>query len=295
MTTNGEPIEDLIARARRGEASPAERRRLEVALHTSLEARLLYEAGLAFDREASMRPGDDALVERLASRVVGFPRQRLGSSAAVAAIVLMSAAAAVAAWTVVDAAPRSVHLLAPTGVVRAGTATVSRPAFPGPATRRSNEERPPVTAPSEVTVAPPEALTRAARPVVKPELPTDGPGALFKRANLARREGHLADALRAYAQLQRQFPTSSEAVFSHLTVAELQLRQGNPASALREYRAYEAAGGDLTDEALWGQAKAFRALGRTGDERQVLKRLLERAPNSVYSGSAQQRLNATER
>lgn len=299
MTANGEPVEDLIARARRGEVSPAERRRLEVALHTSLEARLLYEAGLAFDREASLRPGDEALVERIASRVVGAPRRRLLPSWIAAAAVLTSAAAAVAAWTVVGTAPAAVHSLAPAGVVRAGSSIVNRARLTSAAPGRLTDEQQKAPFPAEARAAAERlgapASERAARPATKPEAQAETPAALFKRANLARREGHLVEALQAYERLQRQFPDSNEAVFSHLTVAELQLRRGNPGSALREYRAYEAAGGDLTDEALWGQAKAFRALGRTGEEREVLKRLLERVPKSVYSGSAQQRLNATER
>ena len=54
-------IEDLSALSRRGELDSAERRRLQLALQSSSEARLLHRAGLDLDLAGAMLPGDDAL------------------------------------------------------------------------------------------------------------------------------------------------------------------------------------------------------------------------------------------
>ena len=62
-------VEDLIARSRRGELLPEEEKQLELALFMSAEARALFEAGVAFDGQSPVLPGDDALIARLAERV----------------------------------------------------------------------------------------------------------------------------------------------------------------------------------------------------------------------------------
>ena len=63
-------VEDLSALSRRGELDAAEQRRLQLALQSSSEARLLHRAGLDLDLAGSMLPGDDALAERVKRRVL---------------------------------------------------------------------------------------------------------------------------------------------------------------------------------------------------------------------------------
>lgn len=60
--------EDLLIRARRGTLDSDEERQLSLALEGSVELRLLFEAGREFDRESPVVRGDEALLERLASR-----------------------------------------------------------------------------------------------------------------------------------------------------------------------------------------------------------------------------------
>src|SRR5690349_4715267 len=69
---------DLLALARRGELASSDERRLRDLLATSAEARALYDAGRAFDREASVMAGDDERIERLVDQV----QARLGAPTA---------------------------------------------------------------------------------------------------------------------------------------------------------------------------------------------------------------------
>ena len=59
MSRNAAP-EDLLVRARRQQLDDADERRLELSLSSSRELSLLYEAGVGFDAEASVLPGDEA-------------------------------------------------------------------------------------------------------------------------------------------------------------------------------------------------------------------------------------------
>jgi hypothetical protein len=95
--------EDLIASARRGPLDDAERRELEAVLATDPTLRLAHDVGRAFDDVAVVRPGDEALIARVADRTLGIEtrptaarRWRIG--AAVAAGFLLAASAAGAYW-----------------------------------------------------------------------------------------------------------------------------------------------------------------------------------------------------
>src|SRR5689334_19407459 len=93
-------VEDLSALSRRGELDTAERRRLELLLGSSSEARLLHQAGLELDQAGSVLPGDDALAERVKRRVMArvqpMParrRRRLLPWAVAAAVACVAVAA----------------------------------------------------------------------------------------------------------------------------------------------------------------------------------------------------------
>ena len=65
MTDLSDLGEDMLARARRGTLEPEEQRELRELLAESSEARLLFDAGSVFDREAVVLPGDDLRVEKM--------------------------------------------------------------------------------------------------------------------------------------------------------------------------------------------------------------------------------------
>ena len=69
MNSARDNCEDLIVRAKRGGLSESEQRQFRELLDSSSEARLLYEAGCAFDRESHVMPGDEARLERIAHRM----------------------------------------------------------------------------------------------------------------------------------------------------------------------------------------------------------------------------------
>lgn len=69
MNSARDNCEDWIVRAKRGGLSESEQRQFRELLASSSEARLLYEAGRAFDRESHVMPGDEARLERIAHRM----------------------------------------------------------------------------------------------------------------------------------------------------------------------------------------------------------------------------------
>ena len=284
-------VEDLIARARRGQLSPEEQRRLQVALESSLEARLLCEAGMAFDGESPVRPGDDELIARMAARVALRPRRRRGKrwSALLAVAGLLLAPSALAGGVV------ALHLVwqkatttpEPTAVPAASSssaavATRSVPRRPAPAKPEPSSE--PASSAPVPTAAFPD-LPPSARQSPQPR---SAAAEVFALANEARRQGRTAAAIQAYEQLQREHPQSPEAKHADMTLAELYLGSGRPEVALRRFRLYS--GGALKAEALWGEARALRQLGRSSEERQTLEALIRQFPGSAYVGAARKRL-----
>ncbi len=71
-------IENMAARARRSALDRSERRQLGVALHNSLEARMLYRAGCKFDALDNVLPGDEGLTERITRRILDAKRPASG-------------------------------------------------------------------------------------------------------------------------------------------------------------------------------------------------------------------------
>jgi TolA-binding protein len=120
----------------------------------------------------------------------------------------------------------------------------------------------------------------------------DDAGSLFARANLARREQRIDDAIALYQEVERRFPRSEEARASQIALGSLHLQSTNASASLRHYRRYLAANpkGELSPEALFGEAQSLSALGRTDEARQTWRLLIERFPESVYAKSARSAL-----
>jgi TolA-binding protein len=93
-----------------------------------------------------------------------------------------------------------------------------------------------------------------------------------------------------YTELATRYPGSAEANLAELSLAKLFLASGDSERALAYFRRAGATGGALGSEALWGEAEALRALGRTGEERSTLERLLKRYPSGAYAKAARKRL-----
>jgi TolA-binding protein len=290
---------DLTSEARRRALSRDEEARLKDLFEESPEERSLYRAGLAFDRDSSAREGDDVLVARLASRAA----QRYGAPVSVAPsrrrrrpLVLLVAAAVVAAGTA--AAGSSVVYLMQSEPKEADAAEfgtrVVEPAKPAP---RRARPAPSVAAPAPVVAAVEPAKSVEPAPVAAGAVPpkrvvkeASGAAGLFGEANKKRFAGDTAGAVALYAQVAERFPASAEANLAELSLGKLFLASGQSERALTYFRRAGASGGALGSEALWGEAGALRALGRSGDERAALERLLVQYPSGTYAKAARKRL-----
>lgn len=111
----------------------------------------------------------------------------------------------------------------------------------------------------------------------------------FARASRARREGRSAVALGLYLDVTDRFPTAPEAGQAQLAAAELLLQAGQAQAALDGFR--RARVRTSAAEALWGEARALRALRRVDEEHRALTELTERYPQSPYAEAARKRLD----
>lgn len=115
---------------------------------------------------------------------------------------------------------------------------------------------------------------------------------LFRAALEARREGELERAFELHGRLQREFPSSEQAVLSRMTYATLLLDLGNAAAALVEFDWYLAGHSrPLAAEALVGRARALRRLGRTAEETRAWIEVKQKYPGSIYARRADERLS----
>jgi TolA-binding protein len=283
-------VEDLSALLRRGELDAAERRRLELALVSSSEMRLLHRAGLELDQAGSMLPGDDELAERVKRRVMArvLPvaparRRRLlpwGIAAAVACVAVAAAGAV--------------------GGLRPFAAMFSTVASPAPQPPRRAAVPAPLPAPppvvaqaTDVVGAPPPVVS-AAKPIAAPD--PSSASELFANAASARRRGKGPEAMLLYDALQSRFPGSAEANAADMALGMLRLQRGSARSALEHFRRYLSRNprAELVPDALWGKAQALSSLGQNAEARRSYASLLERFPDSTYAAAARSKLEASK-
>jgi len=299
--------EDLLTRARRGELSEDEARRFEIVVGSSRELELLYEAGVQFDAQAQLLPGDE---ERMSALVAGAlaelehappraatsgvrraPRRHAPAwrfAGSVGLGVLLSVALA-GAWQLAERH----HLLGAAPPAAPAPARAELDRSPVPAAHRaapvvsSSVSATPVEGRRRVGVAGAAPSSRATVVAAEPQSTPASPNELFVRANEARRSGERAAAIALYQELIDRYPSAVEAEDARVLLGNLQLGQRAPGAALGEFERY--GDGALTPEALWGQARALRSL-QSPDERVVLEHIVRDYPDSPYAKSARQRL-----
>jgi len=317
---------DLLAEARRRVLSRDEEARLEELVEGSPEARIMHYAGWSFDRDSSAREGDDVLVAKLASRIVErsskpitIPvrrRQRpLVAVLAAALAVASTAGAGVGVVYFVQTSEQATHVAPPVVVPQSPTRALRRHATP----RISPSEPVPAAAPSDGPAVFPlaaatsdpapgpesRALRSAPAPDSAPARITDSAAAsskplvpkgdalsapsLFAQANEQRLAGDPRGAIVLYQMLTERHPGSREANLAELSLGKLLLQTGDSSGALTHFRRAGSSGA-LRSEALWGEANALKALGRTSEERQTLERLLALHPDGAYAPAVRKRL-----
>ena len=108
------------------------------------------------------------------------------------------------------------------------------------------------------------------------------PSTLLGRARVQRREGDTRGAMKTYAELIRQHPSSTAAQTARMSLAQLHLDQDAPKEALRLFRAYGKRGGPLAEDAAYGEIRALRSLGRASEADRAVDAFARRYPNSPY-------------
>jgi TolA-binding protein len=302
-------LEDLVARARHGSLTRAEEETLARALAERPELDAAYRVGLELDRETAVQGGDDALIARAADAALaraGELTKRTAAARTAASLAPSAPPASRMRW-VAMAAAIALSVIGVSGIATAlWTGVMPWPFAKSVEAPKEVERAPePKKAPRpERRVVAPEAVVLEPAPVIVEEAPatrvrkpsTQEAGALFSDANAARRAGELGRARRLYAALIAEHPSSDEAGLSRVSLGKLLLAAGEAKAAEREFRRYlESGGGQLSEEALVGQAQSLGRLGRADDERGAWERLLQAHPSSVYAVQARQRLEAIER
>jgi len=285
--------EELLERAGRGTLSTADRRRLELHLAECAVCRVEQALGAQAALDAEPLRDEKLLVARLkrdvARRLNTTPQQRTRRKGALIAVALATgtlASVAAAATLVVmhrAATPQSIVAAAPAPFKAKKSQPAPRGAQPAPpaAALPSAPETSDVTPPSTEPAPKPAVveLTSAAE--------------AFSRANLARRDGKVKEAVRLYRTLQERFAGSSEELVSRVALGRLLLdRLGDSRGALVQFNSYLASPGSgaLREEAMVGRALALGRLGRSAEERSAWKALLEAWPKSTHARRAAARL-----
>ncbi len=320
MSPTRDSIEDLLALARRSALPESSEARLREALAEAPELRVLHEAGLAFEAQAPVLAGDDARIERMASRVLKSTRLiRLSPRAVLAlksgALALLIAGIAVAAIRVSrwhpHASSSAVSVHAPGANLAHDQRLVPVPHEPAESEAPNPKNPEPTASRSKVGIflAKSGVLASGAAPSAAAATPSTAPPApsasappeskyrsaseLFAEANQARVAGDVPKAIAISELLEQTFPSSTEGITTHLSLGVLYLQQGQPNQALGEFKIYRHIGSSaLMAEALWGEEQALQQLGQASDERAVLEELLANYPHSAYVGAAEKRLAA---
>jgi hypothetical protein len=134
----------------------------------------------------------------------------------------------------------------------------------------------------------------APEPREKIDLPPDAPAEdILQLANQRRKERAWKAADELYRRVLKQYPRSDAAVVAEVASATLHLEHlGDAPGALAGYRRALAArpAGALGEEARWGIAEAFRAVGDAKGEAFALRVFLDTHPRSAMATAAKKRL-----
>jgi TolA-binding protein len=304
---------DLVMRSRRQTLSGSEQALLDAHLVMCESCRFDLRIGADFDEVSGLHPGYEMSDQRVAAAVLKKVHPSVGwrggrpSSWLKPAVVLGLVAATMAAWAGVRvhrgevAGSKAATVAAkPVDACTLGVSCADALSWPAAqpeplvlAVPASSEEAEP-----SVAVAPTSrrhgGARRSGRAQETAAIEDTSAPALFERATLERQRKHAAEAIELYAELQRRYPLSMEALVSRVSLGRLLVDHGMPADANGQFDAYLTAmpQGTLAPEALFGKARALDALGRTDDAREVWRRVATSLPGSAYAAEARRHLDA---
>jgi len=291
--------EELLERAERGTISAADRARL--AQHLAECAVCRVERALSAQAAIDSAPLRDEklllarLKRDLTLKLESSPQRRARRKRAVIVLSLLAATvASVATATTLVVMRRAASVqetaVAPRGALKPAPAQPIAATPAAPAAAPADE--PSVVETAEVT---PPSVELPSKPA---PLEVSSAAETFSRANLARREGKVKEAVRLYRTLQERFAGSSEELVSRVALGRLLLdRLGDSRGALVQFNSYLASPGSgaLREEAMVGRALALGRLGRGGEERAAWTALLDTWPKSAHAKRAQARLAELDR
>jgi len=287
--------EDLLIRAARGVATLADMTQLERHLAECavcrVERALLIQAGLDAaplrdEKRLAARLGRD-VTARLASPMARRARRRSALVAASLVAVCVVGVAAAGTLAIGRRAPAA-------DLTRSARPRVEAPAVPvvpslAPQTSNSSAESAAASEPPTREIERDPARPGGAAAAGLPSSASE----LFSRANQARRDGKVTEAVRLYRALQDRHAGSGEELVSRVSLGRLLLdRLGDSRGALVQFNSYLASpgGGALREEAMVGRALALGRLGRAEEERAAWQALLGAWPKSMHRTRAQARL-----
>jgi TolA-binding protein len=286
--------EDLLERASRGTANTAELARLTQHLAECAVCRV--ERGLMVQAALDAAPlrDEELVVARLKRDVTARAAPPNGRRAKRKGAFVVIALAAGSVASVAAAA---------TFVLMRGTATpqllvkppelVSPPAEPPRGSSPVKSDEPSVADEAKLEEPSESGEPEVARPAAPAAVEPASASELFSRANQARRDGKVTEAVRLYRALQERFSGSSEELVSRVTLGRLLLdRLGDSRGALVQFNSYLASpgGGVLREEAMVGRALSLGRMGRAAEERAAWQALLDNFPKSTQRKRAQARL-----
>jgi hypothetical protein len=290
--------EDLLERAARGTATDADWTRLEQHLaecaacrvERALSAQALLDTRPLRDEKLLVARLKRAVAARLASPTARRPRRKGALVAVALAIGALASVAAAATLVVVRRAPAPPASVAP-ALPSPRPAKAEEPS--GVATVEAEAAQPSTEPVAESAAQTAESAAQTVRRAPAPAAPPVSASELFSRANRARRDGKMTEAVRLYRALQEQFSGTSEELVSRVTLGRLLLdRLGDSRGALLQFNSYLASpgGGGLREEAMVGRALSLGRMGRTAEERVAWKALLDSWPKSTHRKRAEARL-----
>jgi tetratricopeptide (TPR) repeat protein len=148
------------------------------------------------------------------------------------------------------------------------------------------------TAPAEMSATAPAPAAQVPAPVAPARaMPAAD---LLLQANRLRAEKRWRDAEKIYSRVVHAFPNGDEAVVAALAAASLRLEHlRDPRGALALYQSSinRRPGGPLAEEARFGIAQAWGALGDREAETRALEAFLRLHPDSVLHDRARARLS----